>query len=373
MKMDGIAETLRRLTAARRGMGGDMSGRPAYRDRLQDVASFGPNPGQLACRAYVPAGLGTGSPLVLVLHGCTQTAAGYDDGSGWSTLADQAGFALVFAQQTRTNNANLCFNWFEPGDIARDGGEAHSIRSMVEHMVATHRLDPARVFVTGLSAGGAMTAVMLATNPELFAGGAIIAGVPYASAGNLAEALQRMRGDHVEDAVELAKRLRAASGHSGPWPKLAIWHGEEDRTVALSNAHAIADSWALLIGAPREPTQLAEAGRHKTRSWMAPNGEVMLELHSVAGMAHGTPIASGDAPGSGRAAPHMLDVGIASTRCIAESWGIAWPQPAETAANKLRPLSEPPPNPSMGSFAVRGPENVRHTIEGALRAAGLMR
>src|SRR4029453_18745537 len=89
-------------------------------DRLSDLAAFGSNPGQLRARTYTPDNLSAGAPLVVVLHGCTQTAADYDYGSGWSSLADRYGFALLFPEQQRSNNSNLCFNWFAPGDLRRD-------------------------------------------------------------------------------------------------------------------------------------------------------------------------------------------------------------------------------------------------------------
>ena len=107
--------------------------------------------------------------MVVVLHGCGQTAAGYDLGAGWSTLAQHYGFALLMPEQQRGEQCQGCFNWFNPEDIARDSGEACSIRQMIARMVGDHGIDPHRIFVTGLSAGGAMTSVMLATYPELFA------------------------------------------------------------------------------------------------------------------------------------------------------------------------------------------------------------
>lgn len=386
--MDTISEAFERVAAASRRKGF----RDAQVDRLHDIADFGPNPGQLRCRAYVPAGLAPCAPLVVVLHGCTQTAAGYDEGAGWSALADEAGFALVFPEQQRSNNANLCFNWFEPGDIARAGGEAESIRSMIAHMVQAHWLDRTRIHVTGLSAGGAMAAVMLATYPEVFAGGAVIAGIPYASAGTVPEAFERMRGQGGPDAAGLAKLVRSASGHAGPWPRLSIWHGSTDRTVAFSNAQALADSWSLVIGQRAQATQVAQAGRHTTRSWLDADGSVRLELHSIDGMGHGTPIApngpagseAGNQAGGGRAMPYMLDVGVASTRWIASGWGIAnlegpaqpaaeQPAAADRRATPRPDTPKPSPFPSMGGFADQQSEGIRHTIEGALRAAGLMR
>ena len=119
--------------------------------------------------AFVPEHLQRAPALVVVLHGCGQTAAGYDFGAGWSTLAKRYGFALLMPEQQASNNANTCFNWFNPEDTARGSGEACSIRQMIAQMVNDHKIDSQRIFVTGLSAGGAMTSVMLATYPEVFA------------------------------------------------------------------------------------------------------------------------------------------------------------------------------------------------------------
>ena len=122
--------------------------------RLTLVAPTGPNPGDLRMLAYTPPGLPPRAPLVVVLHGCTQNAAAYDHGAGWTTLADRHGFALLFPEQQRGNNPNLCFNWFNPEDVTRGQGEAASIRAMIDQVVHAHALDAQRVYVTGLSAGG---------------------------------------------------------------------------------------------------------------------------------------------------------------------------------------------------------------------------
>ncbi|MDP1910436.1 MAG: PHB depolymerase family esterase, partial [Hyphomicrobium sp.] len=179
-----------RITKARRAL--EASAAANHNHRLKELNEFGSNPGNLIVRTFVPDTIKPNAPLVVVLHGCTQNAALYDTGSGWSDLAEREGFALLYPEQQRSNNANLCFNWYQPGDAARGKGEALSISQMVAHMTAQHGLDPSRVFVTGLSAGGAMASVMLATYPDLFAGGAVIAGLPFASARTLPEALERM-------------------------------------------------------------------------------------------------------------------------------------------------------------------------------------
>lgn len=158
------------------------------------VAHTPSNPGALQARYYLRADLPDEAPLVVVLHGCTQNAAGYDHHSGWSQLADEAGFALLYPEQQRANNPNLCFNWFLPPDTTRDCGEVSSIRQMIETMVVTHGLDRKQIFVTGLSAGGAMAAARLATYPEVFAGGGIIAGLPFGCAAMAVPPSRNCRG-----------------------------------------------------------------------------------------------------------------------------------------------------------------------------------
>src|ERR1041385_5636887 len=110
---------------------------------------------------------------------------------------------------------------------------------MVEHAVARFSADPSIIFVTGLSAGGAMASVMLATYPEVFAGGAIIAGLPYGCASNVQQAFEAMFAEEGHAAQALGDRVRAASKYRGPWPKISVWHGTSDLIVKPSNCDAI--------------------------------------------------------------------------------------------------------------------------------------
>ncbi|WP_331040352.1 PHB depolymerase family esterase [Allosphingosinicella sp.] len=339
-------------------------------DRLADLGGIGSNPGKLRARYYVPEGLKPGAPLVVVLHGCTQNAAVYDHGSGWSRLADRHGFALLFPEQARSNNPNLCFNWFNPDDVTRGRGEAASIKAMIDRMIEAHGADPARIFVTGLSAGGAMAAAMLAAYPELFSAGAIIAGVPYGCASGVAEAFECMAGGGSGDARSLAANVHGASGHKGPWPRVQIWQGSADHTVAPSNADALVRQWTELHGLRAAPARTEESGGHRRSIWTGPEGKPLVEHHAIAGMGHGTPLDPGSGEGqSGEAGPHMLDVGVSSTDEIAAFFGIA---PA-TAAAKSRKTAPAAAGPRPRRAAAPAAEGVQATIEKALRAAGLMR
>jgi len=352
-------------------------------DRLVDLDGFGPNPGALRARCHVPDALAPGAALVVVLHGCTQTAAGYDHGSGWSEIADRHGFALLYPEQAAGNNPARCFNWFSPDDTRRGGGEAMSIHRMIAAMTDAHDIDPGRVFVTGLSAGAAMAVAMLATYPELFAGGAIVAGLPYGCASSVPEALDRMRGHGLPAAAELEARVRSAAPHAGPWPTLSVWHGDADHTVRPTNADAIVEQWRALHRLPARPAVEERVGGHARRAWVDAAGREVVEAWTVAGMGHGTPIDTGPG-GCGASGPFMLDVGLSSTQRIAHRWGLA-PAPADAASGRAPAEARPRParqgaaaRPNRAGDARRPPRpepesGVQKVIEDALRAAGLMR
>lgn len=149
---------------------------------MRETESFGPNPGQLRMFSFLPDRLPANAPLVVVLHGCRQTADGHAAAAGWLALAQRYGFCVMAPEQTSRNSLRRCFNWFAPGDATRGQGEAASTHAMITHMIATQPIDADRVFITGLFAGGAMASAMLASYPEVFAGGAVIAGLPHGAA-----------------------------------------------------------------------------------------------------------------------------------------------------------------------------------------------
>ncbi|MBZ9673617.1 PHB depolymerase family esterase [Mesorhizobium sp. ES1-3] len=236
-------------------------------DPFCELRTFGSNPGRLRAWIYHPKDLAPHAPLVVLLHGCTQSAASYDRGAGWSRLADRRGFAVLFPEQQRSDNANLCFNWFIPDDTRRGSGEALSIRQMIEAVMVAQDSDRTRIFVTGLSAGGAMPAAMLATYPEVFAGGAILAGLPYGSATTLPQAFDRMRGHGSPTAKQLASAVKQATGHSGPLPKLFVCHGSADTTVSPVNSDQLVGQWLALHGQSEAQADSEERQAYRRDVW----------------------------------------------------------------------------------------------------------
>src|SRR6516165_2296983 len=346
--MAGLRKTLARLETLRSRFDAMLArarkmspGSEAFRHRptrLQEIANFGANPGNLRMLAYVPDRLPHTPALVVALHGCTQTADGYDHGTGWSTLAGRLGFVVIYPEQQASNNPHNCFSWFLPGDTARERGEALSIREMVERAIVDFGVDRTRVFVTGLSAGGAMASVMLATYPEFFAGGAIIAGLPYGCASSVEEAFEAMFQERAASARALGDRVRNASRHQGPWPKISVWHGSADPLVKPSNAEDIVRQWANVHGLSGGPSHEEIVNGHIRRIWKDASGNTIIEVVSITGMTHGVPLATGKGDEScGALGPFFLNVGIASTNHIARFWGLdieakAWSSAARNAS-----------------------------------------
>jgi poly(hydroxyalkanoate) depolymerase family esterase len=355
-----------RLLASKRGVRA-VAPRAAFADRLSDLSGLRDNPGNLRARFYRPDGLCAGAPLVVVLHGCTQNAAVYDHGSGWSTLADRHGFALLYPEQQRANNPMLCFNWFLREHTARGRGEAASIRAMIEEMRRLHGIDPARVFITGLSAGGGMASALLAAYPDVFAAGAIIAGLPYGCAADVGEAFECMAGRGRSDAAALGREVRRASSHRGPWPRVQIWQGGADHTVNPSNADTIAGQWASVHALAEQPDVEDKIDGYPRRRWSDAAGLTVVEQYLITGMAHGVPLAAGGDDPVGSRGAHMLEVGLSSTFHAARFFGIA-PEPARMDVSP--PLAAPRPSAPAVASARAGPQQI---IEKALRTAGLMR
>lgn len=288
-----------------------------------EVTGFGSNPGNLRMFKHVPAGLPADAPLVVALHGCAQSAASYDAEPGWQLLATRWQFALLLPQQQSANNSSSCFNWFESGDTARGQGEALSIRQMVDRMIADHGSAPSRVYVTGLSAGGAMAAVMLATYPDVFAGGAIVAGLPYRCATTQSAAFGCLSPGVDLTPAQWGDKVRAAFAWSGARPLVSIWHGDADATVRPMNLTESMQQWTNVHGIDQIADVADTVAGVPHRVYRDAAGVPRVETFLIAGMGHGTPVDPGTGETQcGTAAAYILDVNVCSSYYIGRFWGL---------------------------------------------------
>jgi poly(hydroxyalkanoate) depolymerase family esterase len=299
---------------------------------VEPVADFGNNPGNLKMYQHVPPSVTGSMPVVLLLHGCGQLAESYAVSTGWVDLANQWGFALVLAEQQALNNAGLCFNWFQPQDTTRGQGEAESMHQMLVHFSSAHAVDAARVFVVGVSSGGAMANVMLANHPDLFSAGAVFAGCPVGCASSVTEAVTCMTTGRTRTAVQWGDSVRSAGSFTGPRPRVSIWHGTLDTTVSSANAAAEVLQWTDVLGIPSTPSSTSTSGLDTLTLYSDVALGVRVEEHVVTGMGHGTPVDPGTgAEQCGTAGAYLLDVNICSARAAARFFGLDVVAPEEDA------------------------------------------
>jgi len=317
---------------------------------LEAVASFGSNPGNLAMYRYVPPAAPPGAPLVVVLHGCNQTAADIAQ-LGWNELADRWRFTVAYPEQKTANNSLRCFNWAgEYGDtsnLVRGQGENESIKQMVDRMKADYAIDTNRVYITGLSGGGAQTTLMLALWPDVFAAGAPIAGIPYDCTTALGEVASCLSPGRDRTPAEWGDLVRAAHvpPYGGRWPRLQIWQGAGDTVVKPMNQTEILEQFANVVGIDTTADASSTVGTLTRAEYRDAAGATLIETMTVAGMDHGA--ALDPMNGCGTAGPYRLAVGVCSTELIARFFGLA---PAG-APDPVDGGSPPPPDRTDGGGA----------------------
>ncbi len=265
--------------------------------RNVSVSDFGKNPGNLKMFQYVPESLKNNAPLVIVLHGCFQNANAIAVQSGWNKLADENGFMVIYPQQKFSNNFKKCFNWYMESDMERGKGEVASIKQMIDFAVNENKIDKNRVFITGLSAGGAMTSVMLAIYPETFNAGAVMSGIPFGEVKDLKSGLNAMKGEHTKTGKEWSEYIKAINTEfKGDYPRLALFHGINDPFVAIINSEEMAKQYVDLHHIKTDPEIIKDfennpkvfLKRYKNNS----NEDIVL-LYSI-DMKHGISIAVGE-------------------------------------------------------------------------------
>lgn len=306
----------------------------------REEIGFGSNPGNLRMFKYTPATLSPAAPLIVVLHGCKQKAIRFASDAGWLAVADSLKLALLLPEQKGlpsylhdvylfpwvvagfgANNQNGCFNWFDPDHTARDRGEALSIRQMIDAMVQRYSVNESRIYVVGLSAGAAMSAVMLAAYPERFAGGAIVAGVPYGCADRVTKAFECMNPGVDQSPAEWRRRIRGAKQLEGRVPRVSIWQGTNDVTVIPRNLKELVEQWTAFHDIAATPSS-REVKNRITREIYVNDGVTQVESVLVEGLGHAFPIHTDDTSSCGQPGDFVVSAGICAAREITRFWGL---------------------------------------------------
>jgi len=317
--------------SATRAMGGELIG----------IDNFGSNPGTIDMYTYVPDRVHPGAALVVSLHGCNQDATTYSE-NGWRDVAEEWNSVVIYPEQRKSNNPLRCWNWFRAEDAQRGRGEAKSIRQMIDAALQRYPINKDHIYIEGLSAGGWMAAVMLACYPDVFAGGATIAGGPAFCAvthrhfwdvfGMWNTFQSTVQTNRCMDGLDReASRWRhlveskGFSGYSGKWPRISIWHGSGDNRVHPEMQHELLEQWTSLHGIDTvaESSEKLGPGMKATRKgFQNEQGAVLVETFRIEGMGHGLPIADKPSSDCGTESEYIIEAGICAVRHIGRFWGL---------------------------------------------------
>lgn len=299
------------------------------RSELTQVTGFGSNPGNLSLFLHAPSNVGASPALVVALHGCSQNASDYEK-VGWNSLADAHGFLVAYPQTVGNSG---CFDWFSSNQQTRTGAQVTSILQMVNHLVATRGVDSSRVYVTGLSAGGAMANVLLAVAPEVFTRGQVLAGISFSCATDSLSAYSCMTSPPNRTPAQWGALITA-----GPAPRVQVWHGTSDFTVASGNLQEQVDQWTHVNGIDVMADETTAVGVATRREFRDADGVTRVEAWLLSNTGHGAPIDPMN--GCGTNGLYMLNAGLCSAEHGARFFGLLDPPVAEVDAG----VNTPPPD-----------------------------
>jgi poly(hydroxyalkanoate) depolymerase family esterase len=301
---------------------------------LSEVEYFGTNPGNLSMYVYSPESIPKNEKkaLVVVLHGCSQSAQLVSEQSGWNKLAETYGFRVLYPQQKASNNPSMCYNWYRGADIDRDKGECASIKQMIDEFEKNYNVDSSRIFITGLSAGAAMGVVMMAVYPGTFNAGAIFAGGAYKSAVNVLSTTSAMMGWVNRSPKEWGDLVRDANpAFKGQFPKIFIYQGKRDLVVNHKNAWEMVEQWTNVhaVDTLADDTLNDFANNTNIKRYIYKNdlNEEVVTHYEVKNIGHALMINPGNCRDEGgKMVPFSVDEDFFSTYWTAIDFGLI-PQP----------------------------------------------
>ncbi len=304
--MEATVAIQRALRGGQPPAGQPPAGQPSAHPERMLAGTFSNRAGTRRYKTFLPSGRPTqGLPLIVMLHGCKQNPDDFAAGTRMNRLAEELGFAVVYPAQSGKANVSACWNWFQPEHQLRDAGEPSLIAGITREVVARNQLDARRVYVAGLSAGGAMAAVMGTTYPELYSAMGIHSGLPYATARDLPSALAAMKGR--------PGKARRTSAHAHRVPRI-VFHGDSDATVHPSNGeHAMTDTLEKV-----EQGHVNGRAYTRTTQWNA-SGKPVLEHWLIHGAGHAW---SGGSPNGSYADPLGPDASREMLRFFRENKGL---------------------------------------------------
>ncbi|RAO33776.1 Feruloyl esterase [Micromonospora noduli] len=317
---------------------------PAYAASLTEVTSFGDNPGRMRMHVYVPDNRPTRPAVVVAMHGCGGSGPGFYSGSEFASLADRYGYIVIYPSATQQAGFGNCFDvWSDAAKRRGGGSDPVSIVSMVRYVQQQYAADPERVYATGSSSGGMMTNHMLALYPDLFKAGAAFMGVPFNCFANAADfpptSSQCTGGNMNRTPQQWGDAVRQAyPGHSGPRPRVQLWHGTNDTLVPYSLLQEAIEQWTNVFGLSQTPTSTdTPQANWNRRRYADSGGTVQVEAYSIQGAGHSL-------PSGGMAASAIAFFGLTDPTT---------PPPTTPPPTTPPPTTPPPTTPPPASGACR--------------------